>query len=124
MATRTYTTEQPSAGVTIFTWLGLADGDDGTPVAAPYHTDKTFQVETNGGGGFGTGGSCGLEGTLFSDQTNMRLLADPQGTDIDIATGDKHVEAVLENMLFYRPRITTGTGVLLQAKLMCVARKT
>lgn len=125
MATRNYSAlENPSAGVIIVTWLGLLDGDDGQPFVAPYHTEKTFQVETNGGGGFGTGGSCGLEGTLFTDLTNFRLLADPQGGDIDIATADKHVETVLEAMHAYRPRITAGTGVQLQAKLICIAKKT
>jgi hypothetical protein len=125
MATRPYTIEQPSAGVTIFTWDLLTETDsDGAPVQVPYHTDKTFQVESAGGGGFGTGGACDLEGTLYTDNTNFRVLADPQGGDISIATADKHVEAVLENMFSYRPKISTGTGVNLQAKLMCVARKT
>lgn len=117
MATRnTVATPQPNnhAGVRMFTWSGLLNGDDGEPVEVPSFPDTAVQFS----GTFGSGGNIVLEGSL--DGSTYFTLSDPQGNAI--SKGAAAMEQIQELVRFIKPRVTGGDGTTnLTARL--IARK-
>ncbi len=109
-----------ASGVRIVEWLNVSESDTCTPVLLPHYVDKTIQVS----GDFGTSGECTIEGSI-DDATEASptyvTLADPQGTDIAIVSADKRLETVLENVVFIRPRISAGTSVVLNIRLVAAS---
>ncbi len=93
----------PSA-IRLFKWAGMQNGDDGTPLYLPKHSDKSIQVK----GTFGAGGNCRIEGSNMDSSFTWATLNDPQGNPLDITTAK--IEAILENTYVLRPRITAGDG--------------
>ena len=103
MATINYTLNRISGlKVSRVTWTALANGDDGQPLEAPLHSDRTVQV----GGTFSVGGTVVIEGTV--DGTNYETLTDPQGNALSFTA--KGLEAVSELVTKIRPRVTAGDG--------------
>lgn len=129
MATRSFTVEIPVnhhggniRGVYIVTWAGLLNGDDGAPFVFPDKADKSVQVT----GTFGAGGNLKIEGANAQGYIpsltggtaltpTYALLADPQGTALDITAAK--IEQVLENTNVIRPRVSAGDGT---TSLVCV----
>lgn len=94
-------------GAVIGQWTGLLNGDTGVPVKVPLYADKTVQVDS-AGATWGTGGAMVLEGSL--DGVTYFTLNDPQGNALTFATGTTRIEAILENVVFLRPRVSGGDG--------------
>jgi hypothetical protein len=91
--------------VVVYTWLGLANGDSGTPISGPGWADRSFQVE----GTFGTGGTCLIEGS--NDAVNYHVLHDPYGNLLSITANG--VAELTEVTLWIRPRASAGDGTTL-----------
>lgn len=109
MATRVYTeTNLGIRGVSLITWTGLLNGDDGAPYKAPAHSDKTAQTT----GTFGAGGSVSLQGTNAPDgaAASMAVLHRADGAAPDAAMADAEPITPLENPLWIRPLVTAGDG--------------
>lgn len=51
------------------------------------------------------------------------VLADPQGTDLDIVTADKQIEQVLEVTRWIRPRISSGGDGSTSLNVILLLRK-
>lgn len=83
-----------------YTWEGLGDGDDGTPIRLSFSADKSVQVS----GTFSTGGELTLEGSM--DNANWETLSDPQGNALALSSGG--VKTILQNPRYIRPRVTGG----------------
>lgn len=95
-------------------WTPLLNTDDGAPATFVSSGDRTFQVF----GTFGTGGTVIAEGSL--DGINWFQLRDPTHTLISLtAAGGR---AVLENVPFFRPRVTGGDGTTSLTCLLHVRR--
>lgn len=102
----------PGGEVAIFTWSGLANLDDGDPVAMSAYSDRSVQVT----GTFGVGGNCRIQGS--NDGVNWAVLTDPQGNDLNITSAK--IEAVLEVTRLIRPLITAGDGTTnLAVTMLC-----
>ena len=107
MTTRTPTVIHPGSVIdldhaTLYTWSGLLNGDDGSPISGSDFPDRTVHIL----GTFGSGGSVNLEGS--NDGTNWLPLTDPQGNAITkTATA---LEMVTETPRYIRPRVTAGDG--------------
>lgn len=106
MATRTAAIEVPkyhNDRVHIVSWVGLLNGDDGSPIAMAGSPDRSVQVL----GTFGTGGTIVFEGSNDGGTTYF-TLTDPQGNAISktAAAG----EQVVELTGLVRPRVTAGDG--------------
>ena len=105
MATRTQTQTEATGGFgrcVLVQWSGLLNGDDGDKADLAGFSDKTVQIT----GTPGTGGTIILEGTL--DGTTYAQLTDPQGNPISFTAAG--IEAVSENVIGLRPRVTAGDG--------------
>lgn len=105
MATRTVAQTLAPSGHTnimLFTWSGLANGDDGSPVDYPDFVDRCVAFT----GIFGAGGTIQLEGSI--DGTNYFPLTDPQGNNISKTAAA--IEQVIEMPRWVRPRVTGGDG--------------
>lgn len=83
-------------------WLGLALGDDGSPMPFSQYTDRSVQVS----GTFG-GASVVIEGRN-APGLPWATLTDPQGNDLSITAAK--IELVTEATLEIRPRIVGGDG--------------
>lgn len=85
----------------VVTWQGMTSGDVGAPLdfETARHTDRSVQVI----GEFGTG-SVVIEGSL--DGENWSTLSDPQGNALSIQSAK--IEAILEAVLYIRPRVAGG----------------
>lgn len=97
----------------VFTWSGLANGDDGAPIPFSMYADRSVQVF----GDFGVGGTVLIEGS--NDGEHWAPLTNLQGTDLQFTT--PKIEMASEITLMVRPRVTGGDGttaltVLLMAK--------
>jgi hypothetical protein len=90
-------------------WTGLVNGDTGEWIRVPQFADKTFHAY----GTFGVGGNVQIEGSNEDAPnvagTNAGPLNDPGGSPINI-TAANEIEAVLENPLWVRPKVTAGDG--------------
>lgn len=116
MATRTVTVAPhlENQQVTLFTWTGLLNGDDGSPIDWAVWPDRSVQFV----GTFGTGGSIQLEGS--NDGTNWAILNDLQGsTIVKTAAG---LEGVAELTRYVRPRVTAGDGTTSLTAYLLVRR--
>lgn len=102
MATRAPTSDPFLLDMQLFTWTGLLNGDDGTPVNFMAYGDRTVTVT----GTFSTGGTVVFEGS--NDKTNWFTLTDPGGAVISRTTAG--MKAVIENPVWVRPRVTAGDG--------------
>ena len=100
-------------GAVVGQWTGLQNGDTGVPLAVPLYADKSVQVDTGAGIVWGASGAMVLEGSI--DGVTYFTLNDPQGNALTFATGTTRIEAVLENVVFLRPRVTAGDGATLLA---------
>lgn len=100
MTTIAKTTNDTIVGNYIYTWAGMAAGDDGVPAGATGSGDRTVQVQ----GTFGVGGTVLLEGSL--DGSNWYTLRDPSGTSLSFTSAG--LKAVLENIVSVRPRVSNG----------------
>ena len=97
--------------VVVYKWVTFTENDTAMPVSVnPHFSDVTVQVA----GDFGSG-AVGLEGSLDptagTDPSSADWfdLSEPIGDTIAItADGGK---AVLENVLYARPKTPTGTSV-------------
>jgi hypothetical protein len=95
-------------------WTPLANGDDGSPATFIGSGDRTIQIT----GTFGVGGTVIVEGSL--DGTNWFQLRDPTHTAISLTAAG--LRAVLENVPFFRPRVTAGDGTTAITALLHVRR--
>lgn len=89
----------------IWTWTGLANGESGTAVRMHDYADVSIQVE----GTFGAAGNLQWQGS--NDGTNFRPLNDSASSLLNIAAAG--IEAVLECVLYMRPKVTAGDGTTL-----------
>ena len=90
--------------VHVYTWPGMANGDDGQPVELPWYADRTVQVV----GTYGAGGKARIEGSL--NGTDWATLSDPQGADLDISSVSQSIATVTELTRYIRPSVPTGDG--------------
>ena len=92
------------------TSLAPTSGSIGRPLSAPTYADKTVSFR----GPWVSGVTIVIEGsntaTFSTGTAKWASLADPQGNALSKATGS--VEAILENPLWIRPRISARTGTL------------
>lgn len=95
-------------------WTPLLNTDDGSPATFIGSGDRTFQVQ----GTFGVGGTIIVEGSL--DGTNWFQLRDPTHTTISFTAAG--IRSVLENVPFFRPRVTGGDGTTTLTALLHVRR--
>jgi hypothetical protein len=91
-----------STQVFLYSWLAVANGDQGAPVELPNLVDLTVVID----GTFGAAGSCTFEGSL--DGSTYYALTDPQGNAITKTTAA--MEAVTETPRYVRPSVTAGDG--------------
>ena len=87
-----------------FTWLGLLNGDDGTPIDFIQWADRSVQFVS---AAWGSGGNVVWE-VSNDGGTTYFTLTDPQGNAISKAANGG--EAVTEITGLARPRITAGDG--------------
>lgn len=116
MATKPFTVKNPMQDSAVYTWAGLANGDDGEPVGAIGTGDRTIQI-TNGST-FGVGGTVIVEGSL--NGTDWFQLRDPSSTLISFTAASG--KAILENAPFVRARVTGGDGTTALTALLSVRR--
>jgi hypothetical protein len=96
-------TEHPG-GTYLYTWTLTTADHTGDPVQHPGGADKTVQFTTDAAGS----ATIIMEGALHSGE--YIGLVDPQGNAIS-ATATGKLEAVLENTLLIRPRLSVpGTA--------------
>lgn len=96
------TTTQIAAGVYLYEWLAVANGDQGAPIETFNLVDMTVTID----GTFSVGGSCTLQGS--NDGTNFYALTDPQGNAITKTAAG--LEQVTEAPRYIRPAVTAGDG--------------
>lgn len=92
-------------------WLGVPKDDTGQPLPFTLYSDRSVQVT----GTFG-GASVTIEGS--NDGENWFTLADPQGNSLNFVTAK--LEAILELVLWIRPKVTGGDGTTSINVNMCV----
>ena len=84
-------------------WVGLANGDTGSPVfVRDGFEPKSMQVT----GTFGSGGSVACEGS--NDGAAYAALDDPAGTTIAVTAAG--VAGIGVDVLAIRPHVTAGDG--------------
>lgn len=106
MSTVNYT-ETPilQAGVQVgstVSWPNMANGDVGQAYSRYIWSDRSVQVE----GTFGAAGNVAFKASI--DQTNFRVINDPQGNAINITTAK--IVQITEATLQIRPEVTAGDG--------------
>ena len=106
MATINHLPRQQAAGVRAYrhVWQGLGLGDDGQAVKLPGAADRTIQVF----GSFTGGASVTFECSLEATPTNWFPCTDLQGNAISLSAAGG--EFVVENAVWYRPRVVSGDG--------------
>ena len=98
-------------------WGPMANGDVGLALQGVWnYADRSVQVE----GTFGSGGTCAVEGS--NDQTNYRMLNDPQGNALSINAAS--VKAVVEICQNIRPHVIAGDGTTSLTVTMILRRTT
>ena len=102
-------------GVMVFEWSGLLNGDDGTSLIAPMHSDKTIQLK----GTLGAGGTVAIEGSNDVGAETWAVLNDPQGNALTINAAK--IEALLENPYKIRPHVTAGDGTTNLTVTICIS---
>ena len=109
MAERARSGTWVAKGIHKTTWAGLTQATLDTGAPTKYHrlADKNVTVR----GTYGVGGSVTLEGSndLTDPPTNWYTLQDVAGNAIAL-TAANPTEQILQNMLWYRPRVTAGDG--------------
>src|SRR3972149_6632201 len=101
--------------VTAYEWVALLANEDGEWVALGAYSDKSVHVYSTFGGATVT-----LEGSSedMPSATNAVSLTDPTQTLISITA--KGMKQVLENPLYFRPKVTGGDGTTsLTVRLVC-----
>lgn len=110
-ATLTYSGRKPIDAASypgesaLASWVGLANGEAGSPVSYGAYSDRSIQF----GGTFGAGGTIVLEGS--NDGVNYVTLTDPQGNAISKTAAG--IETIEEPTVLVRPRVTAGDGTTL-----------
>jgi len=113
MATPAPTKVETGANCTIHTWTLTTADHTGEAVELPMASDRTIQF-TDTSSSWGSA-SASLDGSL--DGVTYFILTDPQGNAI--TKTDDALEAVLENVRYIRPRLSTvGTGASVKCVLM------
>lgn len=103
MATKTKRTEQGYDGSSVmYSWLNMANGDDGEPIDGAEWGDRAVQVV----GTFGAGGTIVWEGS--NDGTNYVTLKDSFNAATSF-TGAA-IATVIDVPRYCRPRVTAGDG--------------
>lgn len=97
-------TPYDGSGMQLYSWIGMANGDDGEPLNISHFADKSIQVL----GTFGAGGNLRIEGSNMLDSPTYATLADAQGNALDFTAAK--IEQVLESPYWIRPRVTAGDG--------------
>ena len=97
-----YAQSDLTGGNLSYAWPAMAVSDQGKPTSHSGTGDRSMQVF----GTFGVGGTVVLEGSL--DGEHWETLHDPQGVGLSF-TGPG-IRAVLENVVWARPRVTGGDG--------------
>jgi hypothetical protein len=103
-------TSENKGNVQIVTWTGLTTDDTGQPWYRADYSDKCVQVF----GDFGTNATVTLQGSndprVISDPANAVWfsLTDPQANAIAKAAAAG--EQILENPVYIRPVVTSGTS--------------
>lgn len=97
--------------VAIYTWSALATGDTGAPLQGPGFTDASFQV----GGTFG-GATVVIEGS--NDGITYGTLVDPFNTALSFTAANSPTQ-VLPIVLWIRPRVSGGAGVVINVNAIC-----
>ncbi len=117
MAVIVPTSVTKGAGVAVYTWTGMANGDTGTPIVTPASADKTVQAD----GTFSVGGSIAVQGS--NNGAAFGALNDADGNVIAL-TVDTIIALVRENPLEIRPAVTAGDGSTLVDCILVVKRTT
>ncbi len=91
-----------SSGVCLVKWAGLAVDDVGAPFKRPSRSDRSVHVK----GTFGAGGAVVIEGSNELEPASYAALNDPSQNPLTF--GSEKIEAVLENVLNIRPRVSAG----------------
>jgi hypothetical protein len=106
-----------SAGnnIIVVSWLAMPKDNLGVPWCSAEYPDKTVHIR-----GTFDAGTVTIEGTNELIPVNYIGLADPQGTAI--SQGIAGIEAILENPLWIRPRVTGG-GAACAIDVIMVARR-
>lgn len=99
----------------VYTYAGMANGDDGKPLEQAENADRSVQVD----GTFGLAGNLAIEGS--NDGITYYVLTDPQGNSLNFTSGK--IEAVTEATRFIRPRVTSGDGTTNLTVNMLVRRQ-
>jgi hypothetical protein len=100
-----------SESLRIWKWETLTEDDVALPIQIPLHSDMTFMIT----GDFG-GGDVSLEGTIDPEAGAYLVLSDTEGADIVVADDD--ILSVMENVYLMRPGVPTGTGADLDVWIM------
>jgi hypothetical protein len=101
MTTVNYTAQQSFVDSAVYSWSPLTTGNaDGQGAGRVGAGERTVQIE----GTFGVGGTVVIEGSL--NGTTWYQLHDPGNTLISFTAAG--LRAILENVLFIRPRVTAG----------------
>ena len=104
MAEVDYQLSHPFPNAALVKWPALANGDTGRPYQHPGHNDRSVDVK----GTYGAGGTCIIEGSNEMEPTSYGTLNDPQGNPLSFTV--ERVEAILENVVSIRPRVSAGDG--------------
>lgn len=105
MATRTHTaTKLGERGDLLVVWTGLLNTDDGSPFDLTDCQDVSVQLV----GTLGAGGTCLIEGALYTATPTYGTMQDLAGTALSLtALGFKRVGA---RTVLIRPRVSAGDG--------------
>lgn len=111
MANRGHSMQHVADNVWRITWVGLLNGDIGTPATLPTGSDKCVMVS----GTQGVGGSISIKGSNKDDVASATdpILSAGEGGANPLTFGalspDK-IEQIQENPLHVYPHVTAGDG--------------
>lgn len=99
-----YQQQSPANGIRSvqqITWASMTQDEVGQALPMAMYSDRSVQVT----GTFG-GATVSIEGS--NDGVNYFTLVDPQGNNLSFVTS--RLEAILEMVLYVRPKVTGGDG--------------
>lgn len=98
----TFSNVEGDDSVTLVTWSGLLQGDEGESIQRIKYADRSVQVF----GTFGAGGNLAVEGSNAGAQ--FATLNRIQGTPATFTAAG--IAQLVENTTLIRPRVTGGDG--------------
>jgi hypothetical protein len=111
-----------AAGVKIFEWRGLKNGDVGVPLSWPRFSDRVAEVT----GTFGSGGVVELQGSLCADPEQTPtwvIVRDRRHARLIFSAADgADIRNIADNAFFLRPVVTSGDETTTLIVRILVAR--